>query len=372
MQQNISRSNRVILVCSDKYVAKADEGKGGVGYERLIVTSEIVKNIDTHKFIPIIRYNPQSQKTPKCIGERLYIDFEDDSHYSTTLIDLLREILGEPALKKPPLGPNPFSGELPVNIESTRVTGPTGITSSGQAVLEDSWFVKHFETSTAGLKNLSISANMELRVGLHQVINKSQVELLNAVNKSQIHTFGWPIGVVIDNQEYRPKPLHDGIMAELAIQERALSDSPSYDYWSVRNNGDYFLLKSLFEDKRNKDAIFFNTRIVRVAESLMFINNLYNNLGVSPETKLSIRITHRGFSGRTLTSSNLNRDIIPATSNADESQVQIVNELGSLNDHIVNNVKTITAPLFILFDFKEFHDSIYNEIVTLYKEGKVS
>jgi hypothetical protein len=57
MQRGISECARAILVCSGPYVAKAEKGVGGVGYERLIVTAEMVANIDTTKFIPILRPN---------------------------------------------------------------------------------------------------------------------------------------------------------------------------------------------------------------------------------------------------------------------------------------------------------------------------
>jgi hypothetical protein len=61
----------------------------------------------------------------------------------------------------------------------------------------------------------------------------------------------------------RKKPL--GIRAELPAPAR-----DRYDYWAVRKNGDFYLLQSLFEDSRERNALFFNTRIVRVTEALMF------------------------------------------------------------------------------------------------------
>lgn len=373
MQQGISQSDRVILVCSEQYVKKADEGSGGVGYERLIVSAEIVKSIDTHKFIPIIRNNPTSKKNPDCIGARLYINFDDDSQYQENIEELLREILGVPVMSKPPIGPNPFSGKIPEISPDIRVVGPTGITKTGRAVLDDSWFVEQQEIANNGIKKLQIGGQMELRFGLHDVINKSQIELLNSVKNSVIQTFGWPIGIVIDSrEEYRPKPFADGIRAELSVAERLYNGGTSYDYWALRNSGDYFLLKSLFEDQRSENEIYFNTRIIRVTETLLFINKLFSNLGVTYETKVSVRITHRGLAGRTLTSSNPNRDIIPATATENESQVQIIEVLGEMNDNLVKNVKLITSPLFMLFDFKEFHDEVYLDIVNSYRDGKVS
>src|SRR5260370_41087204 len=48
MEAGGSSSDRVLVVCTDEYVRKADAGKGGVGYGRLIVTVELVHNISTN------------------------------------------------------------------------------------------------------------------------------------------------------------------------------------------------------------------------------------------------------------------------------------------------------------------------------------
>ena len=47
MSAKITESNRVLLICTEKYVTKAEGGVGGVGYERLIVTAELVDRMDT-------------------------------------------------------------------------------------------------------------------------------------------------------------------------------------------------------------------------------------------------------------------------------------------------------------------------------------
>ena len=113
MQRGITTTDRVLMVCSDTYVAKADGGHGGVGYERLIITAEVVEAIETKKFIPIVRNNFGKTKTPTFLGPRLYMDFSTDEAYSANLETLCREILGEPANKKPLLGISPENGLLP-------------------------------------------------------------------------------------------------------------------------------------------------------------------------------------------------------------------------------------------------------------------
>jgi hypothetical protein len=374
MQRGVAASDRVVMICSDEYVKKADAGVGGVGYERLIITSEVVENIDTKKFIPIIRGNPSSLKVPRCIGPRLYVDFSHDEDYAARLEEILREIHNSPAVAKPPVGSNPFSGSVRPNSGGPRMVGPTGIAASGMSILDDAWFAKHAEAAAVGHGKLGFKGLMELRYALHSPINKSQLELLNAVRKSEIHTFGWPIGVTLENkEEYRPRPITDGIRAEIAIENSRMTGRSSYDYWSLGNNGDFYLLQSLFEDDRDANAIFFNSRLVRVAESLLFAANLYEALGVPGDTKLSIRVVHRGIAGRTLSSSNPSRRLsFPRQTQVDESQVEIVQEIGRLRDYLVADVRKITEPLFMIFDFMEFDTRVYEEIVTSFANGQAT
>jgi hypothetical protein len=241
-------------------------------------------------------------------------------------------------------------------------------------VLDDAWFATHAGSAAAAHAKLGFKALMELRYGLHSAVNKSQIELLNAVRNSQIHTFGWPIGVNLESrEEYRPQPMTDGIRAEIAISSLPLTDRASYDYWALRSTGDFYLLQSLFEDDRDSNAIFFNSRLIRVTESLMFAANLYEALGVPGDTRLSIRVTHKGFAGRTLSSSSPTRRLsLPRKTQADESQVQLVEEVGQLRDHIVDNVRKITEPLFMLFEFMKFDDRVYEEIVRDFVNGRVT
>ncbi len=79
---------------------------------------------------------------------------------------------------------------------------------------------------------------MEVRFALHSPIMKSQLDLLNAVRRSEIHTYGWPIGVMLENkEEYRPRPISDGIRAEVAIEKSRMTGatlaSASFFYLEV-------------------------------------------------------------------------------------------------------------------------------------------
>lgn len=108
MERGLSKSQRVICVCSDNYLVKANEGKGGAGYEKQIMTSELVVDQNTNWVIPLIVNNSSTKKTPTFLGVRKYISFEDPKLYEAKYEELLRDILDEPVLPIPPIGQNPF------------------------------------------------------------------------------------------------------------------------------------------------------------------------------------------------------------------------------------------------------------------------
>jgi hypothetical protein len=371
MHDGIAKSDRVLLVCTDTYVQKSEGGLGGVGYERLIVTAEVVEAIETKKFIPLVRANPSPSKVPKHLGTRLYVDFSDDRTYTQSLESLCRELLGVPASPKPPVGEGRFSAVIPVGIVPPRTIGLTGALGSGEPVLAGPWFEAERGIAEKGIAALGIQGRMELRFALHSPISKSQVDLLTAVRASEIHTFGWPIGITLENQdEYRPRPFGDGIRAEVSIAKDALSGRESYDYWALAKNGDFYLLQNLFEDMRDEGMIYFNTRLVRVTEALMFAGGLYAHLGVPPETKLSVRVAHHGLGGRTLGSAGGRRHVLSKRCVEKSCETETIVTIGSIRESLATDVQRLTAPLFMLFEFTEFNDSVYEDIVRRFERGE--
>ena len=213
---------------------------------------------------------------------------------------------------------------------------------------------------------------MELCVGILHPLTKSQIELLNAVKQSEIRTFGWPIGITLENRdEYRPSPYRDGIRAEVSINQ-GMDGRRSYDYWSLRSNGDFFLLQSLFEDTRRSKEIFFDTRIVRVTESLMFIERLYTKLGAPPKSRIAIRVSHSGLKGRTLNSASPNRSVSSRISDEGDTSADVVSVLGQMQETRVEDVRKILEPMFMLFDFMQFNVEVYEDIVRSFENGRVS
>ncbi|HEY0491082.1 MAG TPA: toll/interleukin-1 receptor domain-containing protein [Telluria sp.] len=118
MEKNLREADRVVMVCSENYVAKANSGTGGVGYEKMIVTSDLMQGIDSNKVIPIIRQEG-TQDVPTFLKTKLFINFSRSDDLEFAFDELVRTIHGAPLYVKPPVGNNPFQAVEEVAAEKT-------------------------------------------------------------------------------------------------------------------------------------------------------------------------------------------------------------------------------------------------------------
>jgi len=108
MEVNLARADKILMICSETYVNKANDGQGGVGYEKMIITSNLLNGIDENKIIPIIRQN-DIIAVPTFLKTKLYIDFSKESNFEFNYDNLVRTIHNTPIFEKPPIGNNPFA-----------------------------------------------------------------------------------------------------------------------------------------------------------------------------------------------------------------------------------------------------------------------
>lgn len=108
MERNLASSNRVIMICTERYVEKANSGSGGVGYEKMIVTADLLKTIDSNKVIPLIR-QAGTYETPTFLRSKLFIDFSSEDQSEFAYDELIRTLHGTPLFVKPPIGNSPFT-----------------------------------------------------------------------------------------------------------------------------------------------------------------------------------------------------------------------------------------------------------------------
>ena len=242
---------------------------------------------------------------------------------------------------------------------------------------DEEWLTKQSEIALAGLKEIGFSGFMEVRATLpHCKINIIQTELLDAAMRAPIHTFGWPIGIVLNNrEEYRPRPATDGIVAKVNINEEASRlGRKSYDYWTIRKDGTFYLFMNLFEDKYRSGVLFFNTRVVRITETLLYFVRLYSYLNVPNDSEIIIGIRHGGLKDRVLSAAGDRAMFFLSERKSLEDEVysEVKTTFENIESKLVDLVERFTQPLFILFDFFELKRDSLEKIVNDFVEGRVT
>jgi hypothetical protein len=116
METNLASSNKILMICTNKYVDKANRGEGGVGYEKMIITSNLMKGINENKIIPIIR-QVASSNVPTFLKSKLYINFSTDDDFEFVYDELVRTIHNSPLFEKPPVGNHPFKQVEKVKLD---------------------------------------------------------------------------------------------------------------------------------------------------------------------------------------------------------------------------------------------------------------
>lgn len=118
MEHNLSSSDYALMICTRKYVEKANKGTGGVGYEKMIITSDLLTNIDSNKIIPVVRQKG-TLDVPTFLKTKLYIDFSLSGDFEYSFDELVRTIHKAPLFKKPEIGNSPFEPIIEGKQEKT-------------------------------------------------------------------------------------------------------------------------------------------------------------------------------------------------------------------------------------------------------------
>lgn len=117
MESGLTAADRVLAICTPAYVAKANAGRGGVGYEKMILTAQLMANITADRIIPVVRSAGSTDAVPTFLASKRYIDFRSDPAFEARYAELLRDIHGEGISPRPLLGANPFRVLPPTAID---------------------------------------------------------------------------------------------------------------------------------------------------------------------------------------------------------------------------------------------------------------
>ena len=257
-----------------------------------------------------------------------------------------------------------------LQYRDSSISSDTSIENNEQPTEEDfSWRDQIRREALEGFAQSGFSTYVEAFAVLSQPrINCPSTELLQAADSSMIHTFGWPIGIMdLTQNSMKPQPMRNGIV------NTVIREGKSYDFWALRQDGSFYLLQTLFEDSQGANALFFNTRIVRTAEMLMYLSRLYGGLNVPRSTAVTFILRHVGLAGRCVSAtSNRSRIYHPGPASEEEIESPITIDLSTLDESLSQHVQNLLDPVFTLFDFFQPGREGYDQIVTDFKQGKVT
>ncbi|MCH8206756.1 MAG: hypothetical protein IH956_07100 [Chloroflexi bacterium] len=200
-----------------------------------------------------------------------------------------------------------------------------------------------------------------------------QAQLLEAAKRGQLPHTGWPIGVVLEPPDVRPRPMADGIEATLGQE----------DYWAFKEDSSYYVFRQ-FEENSQKASftsslghperpIFFDTRILRIVELLIHSTTLYRSLGIPPDEPYLLSINHGGIRNREFYVNTMDWHVrrgrvckVPAAEWTREvTQDYAITQLKPLVEEIANG-------LFVLFDFAKVENSTLSVLVDRFLDARLA
>ena len=366
MESHIRDSDFVILVCTPTFAEKSNIPRGGVGYEKNIISAELLQSQDLRpKFLPVLRAGDFSSALPRYLGSKYAIDLRPSRDQAEGLDDLLRAIHEVAPSSKLPLGANPYAeGTIPSSlvspIESEHLQ--SGLIVDGHV---ESWedralgrfnFLRETRINTAKGDPFSRGywqASFALQGRLRDVNLRDFLSLLTA---SETHRTGWDVGWVPTREGIAAYPYQDGI--EVWLAEAGGTDPGHSDFWRAEKIGTFALFRGYQEDEgdftRRFPEIKFDYSLVlwRISEFLLYIEKFAHNLGAAPvSANLSIR--WNGLEDRTLGNNNaifpmLQKDVCHQPSVQSTYRIP---DTSLIMRTLVTDVQRITAPLFETFDF---------------------
>jgi hypothetical protein len=108
MERSIRERRYVLVICTPGYKQRADERRGGVGYEGDIITGEVASKGNHRKFIPVLRHGEPTDALPSWVLGKYFVDLRGDLYAEHQYGDLL-STLHDARVEAPALGMRPPS-----------------------------------------------------------------------------------------------------------------------------------------------------------------------------------------------------------------------------------------------------------------------
>lgn len=377
MESRIRDSDFVILVCTPEYAKKSNVPRGGVGYEKNIISAEMLQSQDLRpKFIPVLRKGDFQTALPTYLGSKFAIDCRESRNQDEALAELLGAIYDVSIASKPPLGPNPFAGHQAPPPPSQLLAQPAPLSDVSVDGHVESWEKRALgrfdflrETRIDKSKGDPFlrgywQASFALQGRLRDVSLSEFLEILRA---SETKRSGWDIGWVPTRDDIAPYPYQDGIEVWLA---ESGGKGPSHsDFWRAEKIGTFSLFRGYQEDDEEYSKQYpaiqldFSLVLWRVAEFLLYIESFAKNLASGP-VNANLQIRWVELENRQL---GYHKAAIPIRNRVCrqptvESRYRIV-DASTIKKTLIRDVHEITSPLFEVFNFFSVNEEQVKQII---------
>jgi hypothetical protein len=362
MESQIRDSDFVILVCTPLYREKSNVPRGGVGYEKNIISAEMLQARDLlPKFLPVLRKGTYDEALPTYLGSKYAIDFRDDEHFDGALTELLRAIFGQPHPEKPPVGQNPFTRSQ--DRLSRSIPEAAGLV--GQDV--DVWH-KEVRGRFDHLREERITTGQNpFEHGFWQasfVLHKQPPpidlnEFLQRLRAAKTGRTGWDVGWVPTRQGIAPYPYKGGI--EVWLAESGDKGAGHSDFWRAEPTGRFALFRGYQEDEEQFPtrspgmSLDYSLVLWRVSEILLYLQSFAAQLQVADAAAI-LALTWEGLAGRRIGHHDplvAFDDLIDGRTCHQEAVTATcpIARCDEIKRSLVGDVRRITEPLFESFDF---------------------
>jgi hypothetical protein len=394
MESQIRDSDFVILICTPLYAEKSNIPRGGVGYEKNIISAEMLQASDLRpKFIPILRKGTFDNALPTYLGSKYAIDFRETQNQNSVLDELLRAVYKQPHPDKPPLGQNPFDRAKSITTVSSSLQTESS-TGKIEVVQQDQDIDVWAKEALGRFEYLcSTRLNKEKENPFSNGFWQASFVLLSKPDVTGLKTFieklkasktgrtGWDIGWVPTRSGIAPYPYQGGI--EVWLAEDGDKGPGHSDFWRAEPSGRFALFRGYQEDEtdfrqrlglQQERIVDFSLFLWRVSEFLLYLESFSKQMSVK-DSKAVLKITWKGLENRMIGCHNgfdtlyedyiCHQDLVNSTYE--------ITTCATMKKELIRDVHEITTPLFEAFNFFSVsEEQIKDHIAKLFdpeKEG---
>ena len=92
MTKGIAKNERVLVIGTPEYAKRSKKSSGGTAFETSIININLLQNLDTEKFVSILRKGTYQKSFPILLGDRNGVDFSDDAKYDARMKELVAKL----------------------------------------------------------------------------------------------------------------------------------------------------------------------------------------------------------------------------------------------------------------------------------------